>query len=75
MSARNQIRSAIVTAVLVVLGSFALLFALSVIGEEETTARLPAIGAPIVFPPQSEGTNKPTPSQTPAAIPTGEERR
>ncbi len=56
MTARNQtqIRSAIVIAMLVVLVTFGVLFALSVIGEEQTTTtttgRPPATGAPIVFP-------------------------
>ena len=55
MTARNQtqIRSAIVIAMLVVLVTFGVLFALSVIGAEQTTTtteRPPATGAPIVFP-------------------------
>lgn len=75
VSARNQIRSAIVIAVLVVLGSFALLFALSVIGEEDAPPRRSVPGAPIVFPAQDQGTDGPAPTRTPAAIPTDEERR
>ena len=75
MSARYQVRSAIVIAVLVVLASFALLFALSVIGKEEETGRTPLTGAPITFPTQNQDSGGVLPTRTPAAIPTGDERR
>ncbi len=75
MSARNQIRSAIMIAILVVMASFALLFALSVIGKEETTARPRITGAPIVFPTQDPDAGRPAPTRTPAAIPTDGDRR
>lgn len=75
VSARYQIRTAVVTAILVVLASFALLFALSVIGKEEPASRSPITGAPISFPTQEQDTGGATPTRTPAAIPTGDERR
>ena len=75
MSARQQIRSAIVIAVLVVLSSFALLFVLSVIGTEETAGRPPNTGAPITFPTQNPAPGGFAPTRTPAALPTGEDRR
>lgn len=75
MSTSYQIRSAIVIAVLVILASFALLFALSVIGKAETTERSPTTGAPITFPTQNHDSGGATPTRAPVSIPIEDERR